>query len=174
MRFSLPRKLYAVLVITAVLPLTVAVMEAVDTFEHWTKSEYRLELQEQQAIFRAFLDGRAEQLRERLSLFAARADVVRALNSKNRNRLLTHAISGVQASDWEVFYLVSTNEDLLIDPINMTRGEVDPRYDFHLALALSHQHSVGLEYGALRSSTTSSWKLILRKIYRHCALMIAR
>lgn len=146
MRFSLPRKLYAVLVITAVLPLTVAVMEAVDTFEHWTKSEYRLELQEQQAIFRAFLDGRAEQLRERLSLFAARADVVRALNSKNRNRLLTHAISGVQASDWEVFYLVSTNEDLLIDPINMTRGEVDPRYDFHLALALSHQHSVGLEY----------------------------
>ena len=45
MRFSLPRKLYAVLVITAVLPLTVAVMEAVDTFEHWTKSEYRLELQ---------------------------------------------------------------------------------------------------------------------------------
>lgn len=146
MKFSILHKLYAVLVITAVVPLTVAVVEAMNKFEQWNATEQRHELEEQKNIFQALLDHRQTDLLNRLSAFVARNEVVEAVTAADRNRLLTLSISVAEPADWEAFNLITTDGKLLVDPIGMSQGGVDPLYNSYLAKALARQRTAGLTY----------------------------
>ena len=150
MKFSILHKLYAVLIVTTVVPLSVAVIGVMDTFERWSEADYRLELEERRNVFRALVEDRRSHLREALSRLAQRNDVIGALNSKDRNRLLTLAISATEQTHWKALYLVSADRDLHIDPIGMTQGPAEPQYNSYLTLALSHKRAYGLEYDPVR------------------------
>jgi signal transduction histidine kinase len=145
-KFSILYKLYAVLVITAVVPLTVAVVVAMDKFEQWNATEQRHELEEQKNIFQALVNDRQMDVLAKLSAFVARNEVVEAVTSADRNRLLTLSISVAEPADWEAFNLITADRKLLIDPIGMSRGGVDPRYEFYLAKAMARQQAAGLTH----------------------------
>ncbi len=146
MTSSILQKLYLILAVTAVVPLTVAVIGAMNTFEDWTVSESRLALEEQRTIFHTLVQARQAHLGNTLSRFGERREVAKALKLGDRSSLLTLAISAIEPTGWKVFHIVSADGKFLIDPFGMRRGAVDPKYEPYLSLALSNQPATGLEF----------------------------
>ncbi len=155
MRFNLRYKLLAIVGAAALVPLAAAVIHSILTFQQWAATETRDELAEQRRVFDAFVDDRTTRHLESLSRFAQEARTVQALKSSDRSRLLTLAISEAEAMVAEAFYLISDDEDLVIDPVGMTRRTSSPAMTS--TSAWRFHTNAPAAWSTIRPSASESW-----------------
>ncbi len=144
MKIKLSQKLTLILVAAAIIPLAIAGFQSIRTFERWASAEQQEELEEQFRLFNTFVEQHRASVIERLNRFSDDPNVSVMVANKSRSALLNSGITYSQDMEADAFYIVSDDENLQFDVVQMNWGSIAPAYDFYIALALSHQSTSSL------------------------------